>query len=169
MNPELQTLVDRIEWLEQHGRGQRWTAILALVAALAAIAVSVGLETRRAAPLEPEGGGRFSTIAANRILLRDADGRVAGGFEVDRNGTVRLVLGRTGDSSSVRLEAQRNGISHLTLQGVGGEPLAALVGSRQPGLTLGGPGLGNSSLTADDASGLLVIRDVQGRLRFRAP
>jgi hypothetical protein len=171
VNPELQTLVDRIELLERQGRGLRWTATLALLAALAAFAACVLLAGRAPHTLAPAGVGRFPAVETNRILLRDLDSRVAGGLEVDRNGTVRLVLGRAGDSSTVLLEAQRNGVAHLTLKGPDGDVLASLVGSRQPALALGtrtgqaGAALGVNS----SGAGQLVLRDVDGRMRFRAP
>ena len=164
MNPELQTLVDRIELLEHQSKGLRRTATFAVVIALATAALAY-VNGRRPALVSP-GTGQFAVIEANRIILRDSDSRVAGGMEVDKNGTARLVLGRPGASGAALLEAQANGVAHLTLKGPQGDVLATLVGSQQPALTLG------NAVALDaraDGTGEVVLRDTQGRTRFRAP
>ena len=170
MNPELQTLVDRIEALEGQGRGLRVTTFLAFLVAAAAVAAAV-LAVPKSRTLTPPSTGRFDTVEANRIVLRDLDSRAAGGLEVDRNGTIRLVLGRAGETGAALLEAQRNGISHLTLRNPDGDVVVALVGSRLPELALGkgGVGVGVRASVSESGSGSITALDANGRVRFRAP
>jgi hypothetical protein len=169
VNPELQILVERVEALERQSRSARGIAVIAVLIAIATLAATLAMPRGRS--LVPATTGRFDVIEANRILLRDPDSRPAGGMEVDRNGTIRLVLGRAGTTGGVLLEAQQNGVAHLTLKGPDGTPLAALVGSRRSELTLGNRQGGPSVAigTRDDGAGTLSAWDAQGKIRFRAP
>lgn len=169
MNPELQTVVARIELLERQSGTLKLIAALSLVVALGAAAMTWMQSNKRAVPAETV--GRFSSIEANRFILRDLDSRTAGGLEIDRNGTIRLVLGRSGESGAVVLEAQRNGIAHVTLRDAQGAVRAGLVGSDQPSFALGGkPELPAITLLANaDGSGRIEVHDARGRVRFRAP
>ena len=169
MNPELQILVERVELLERQGQSSRGIAVVAVLIAIATLAAMLAMPRGRS--LTPATTGRFDVIEANRILLRDPDSRPAGGMEVDRNGTIRLVLGRAGATGAVLLEAQQNGVAHVTLKGPDGTPLAALVGSRRSELTVGTRKGGPSVAIAarEDGAGTLSAWDAQGRIRFRAP
>lgn len=168
MNPELQTMVARIELLERQSGMFKTIAALSLVVAVGA-AVMVWLQaTRRPVPLDPV--ARFSAVEANRIILRDLESRAVGGLEVDRNGTIRLVLGRSGETGAVVLEAQKNGIAHLTLRDPEGAIRAGLVASDQPSLALGKPDAPAITLLArTDGSGRIEVHDARGKVRFRAP
>jgi len=169
VNPEMQILVERVELLERQSRSSRGIAGIAVLIAIVALAATVAMPRERS--LTPSTTGRFDVVEANRILLRDPDSRPAGGMEVDRNGTIRLVLGRSGATGAVLLEAQQNGVAHLTLKGPDGTPLAALVGSRQPELTVGQRQGGPSVTigTREDGAGTISAWDARGRIRFRAP
>jgi hypothetical protein len=109
-------------------------------------------------------------VEANRVLLRDRDGVVAGGLEVDGHGTVRLVLGRSGTSAAL-LEAQRDGIAHLRLRSPDGSVRAAVVGGDRPSVTLTPDGRQPAvALTASlGGGGSIQATDASGRVRFRAP
>ena len=111
-------------------------------------------------------------VEANRFVLRDTEGASAGGMEVDRNGTIKLVLGRGyGTTGAAFLEVQRNGAVHLTLRGIDGGVRASLLGTPTPSLTLS-PGGDRSSvalMTEADGSGSLYVTDATSRVRFRAP
>ncbi len=169
MNPELQTVVARIELIERQNGTLKLIAALSMVVALGAAVMTWIQSSRQATPTE--GVGRFSLVEANRIILRDLDSRAAGGLEVDRNGTIRLVLGRSGETAAVVLEAQRNGIAHVTLRDAQGAVRAGLVGSDQPTFALGGkpesPAI--TLLASADGSGRIEVHDARGRVRFRAP
>ena len=169
MNPELQTVVGRIEMLERQNGTLRMIAMLALLVSIGFGVMMLMQSSRKAEPADTV--GRFSSIEANRIILRDLDSRAAGGLEVDRNGTIRLVLGRTGEGGAVVVEAQRNGIAHVTLRDAQGVVRAGIVGSDQPTFALGGkpesPAI--TMLAASDGSGRIAVHDARGRVRFRAP
>jgi hypothetical protein len=169
MNPETQILVERIEALERRGRGNV-VAMLALV--LAVIALALPLLRPGATPIAgaPD-RTKASVVEANRFLLRDLEGKVAGGLEVDANGTVKLVLGRGAGEGAVFLEAQKNGISHLTLRGSNGALRAAMVGGETPSIVLSTQDKfsGVSLTTRPDGAGTIAVADAHGRPRFRAP
>jgi hypothetical protein len=169
MNPETQILVERIEALERRGRGANLTALLAIVVALAALALPL-LKPSGPKPVAPD-RIRYSVIEANRFLLRDAEGRVAGGLEVDQNGTAKLVLGRGTGEGAVFVEAQKNGIAHLTLRGANGGLRAAMVGGETPSIVLSTQDKfsGVSLTTRPDGAGTIAVADARGRPRFRAP
>ena len=175
MNPELQTLVDRIELLENEGRGWKAVALLGLILAVASIALLVFGRSRGAGPAPQatvtRARGSFDVVEANRFLLRDAGGKVAGGLEVDKEGTAKLVLGgRFGTRGAAFLQVHEGGAVDLTLRGADGGLRAALVASEAPTFSLTSDGKNpNVKLTApprDRAS--LELRDSSGRLRYRA-
>ena len=169
MNPEMQILVERVEALERQNQSARGIAVVAMLIAIATLAATIAMPRGRS--LVPATTGRLDVVEANRILLRDPDSRPAGGMEVDRNGTIRLVLGRAGATGAVLLEAQQNGVAHLTLKGLDGVALASLVGSNRPELAIGNRQGGSSVVigTREDGAGTLAAWDAQGRIRFRAP
>ena len=167
MTPELQTVIDRLELVERQNGSLRLLSLLALLVALGAIAVSFLVsnrpDTQRA---------RYSVVEANRFLLRDLEGRTAGGMEVSRGGTIRLVLGRTPQATgSAFLEVQENGVAHLTLRGPDGGVRAAVLGSSAPSVSLSPQGQRSSAalVTLGDGSGSLFLIDAMGRTRFRVP
>jgi len=167
MTPEMQMLAERIELLERQGRRHALLAQVATVAAIVAIAIPFAM---RRPPAESR--VRHSVVEANRFLVRDLDGRVAGGMEVDRRGTVKLVLGSgKSGSSSLFLEAQPNGVAHVTLRGADGGVRATLIGSNTPALSLSVGAQGSSAVlaTRPDGSGSLHLAGAAGRGRFKAP
>src|ERR1044072_3672466 len=95
MSPELQILVDRVEVLERQARN--WSRSAGLAIRLAAVAIVMSFLGWSAAGRTPASEyGRFSVVEADRFLLRDLNGKVAGGLEggPDRDG--KLVLGGRG-------------------------------------------------------------------------
>lgn len=168
MNPELQSVVDRLETVERQSRGWKLLVVVALLLASAAIAIPI--LSPAAAPVSHQ--TKFSVIEANRFLLRDRDGHVAGGLEVDRDGAIKLVLGRGyGAMGAAFMEVRPDGIVHVTLRGSDGGVRAALVGARTPSLALASEGKrpGATLRTAADGLGALLLTDATGRTRFRAP
>jgi len=167
MTQELQTVIDRLELVEGRNRMTRRWSQMAVLIAIAAVAAPFAMPKRPA-----EQRVRYSAVEANRFLLRDLEGNISGGMEVDRTGTIKLVLGSTnGKSGAAFLEVQQNGVAHLTLRGPEGDVRAALLGSSAPSLSLS-PGGERSSvalMTQPDGSGSLFLTDSQGRTRFSAP
>ena len=165
MNPELQTLVDRLELLERQNRSLKLVAALALVLALSAVALpfvrppaTVGDRTR------------FSVVEANRFLLRDLNGTIAGGLEGQPDGSLRFVLGNR-STASAHLIVPRDGPPQLTLRAPDGRVQLGLAGSDRPGVWLSPNG--HDALvslgTGEGAGGEILLRDAQGRPRFHAP
>ena len=168
MTPELQTVVDRLELVERQNRSLRGLSVVALLAAVGA-ATLAWMGTR---PGATPANFRASSIETNRLLLRDLDGRTAGGLEVDRAGTVRLVLGAAdGRSGAAFLEVRRDSLADLTLRGPDGGVRVALIGTRLPALLLAPEGSRPtvSLQTSPTGTGSLMLADEAGRLRFRAP
>jgi hypothetical protein len=167
MTVELQTVVDRLELVEKQNRTLRWWCVLAVLVALATAAASFLMPQPA-----PSSRARYSAVETNRLLLRDLQGRTVGGMEVDRSGTIRLVLGATGGSTGAAfLEVRGDSVVDFTLRGADGAVRAALVGSRTPSLLLAPEGMRPTAslLTAPDGGASIVLVDGQGRLRFRAP
>jgi len=165
MNPELQTLVDRLELLERQGRGWRLVALLALLLAATALALPYLKSTRT-------GGAtaRFGVVEANRFLVRDLDGTVAGALESRPDGSLRLMLGgRSGGSAHLVLP--RAGAPQFTLRGPDGRVRMGLDGSDHPGLWLSQDGRYSQVAlgTTPAAGGVVWVRDAEGRPRFHAP
>jgi len=167
MNAELQTVVDRLELLERQNKGWKLMSLVALVIALIAM-VWPFLAPAKA----PDARALFSVVEANRFLLRDQDGRLAGGMEVGRDHTVKLVLGGGHDHGSAAfLQVHGNGIVDLTMRGPDGGVRAALLATASPSLSLSANGR-HSALTAmaqPDGAGTLLLTDAVGGLRFHAP
>ena len=167
MNPELQTLVDRLELLERHNRGWKLTTLVALIAAAAALVLQL---QRAHVPGLGADHARYSVVEANRFLLRDLDGSVSGGLESASDGTLRLVLGNR-RTASAHLVIARDGTAQLTLRAPDGSVRAGLAGSNQPSAWLSPTG-GEPTVamrTRDDGGGEVLVRDAQGLPRFRAP
>ncbi len=166
MNGEMQTLIERIEMVERQNLMWKVTAGLALVASLAALAMPM----LKGAPVPHSDRGLFSVVEANRFLLRDHRGAVAGGIESAPDGTLRLVLGGRG-TPSAHLVVSRAGGAQLTLRAADGRVRAGVAGSDMPSVWLA-PSGGEASaalLTQQDGGGRIVVRDAAGRARFRAP
>ena len=168
MSTEYQQLIERLELAERGSRGWKMVSFLALV--IAAFALVMPWLRSQGGGATAGGRASYSVVEANRVLLRDRDGTVSGGLEVDGRGTVRLVLGRSGTSAAL-LEAQRDGTAHLRLRGPDGTVRAAVVGGDRPSVTLSPDGRQPAvTLTASPgAGGSIQATDASGRLRFRAP
>ena len=164
MNSELQTVIERLELVERQSRSWKLTAMLALVAAVAALVLPLA---QRGATAPDR--ARFSVVEANRFLLRDLNGTVAGGFESNTDGTLRMVLGsRT--TASAHLVIARDGSATLTLRSPDGQVRAGLGGAHPSVWVSPAGGAPVAALrTRDDGGGELVVRDADGRARFRAP
>jgi hypothetical protein len=167
MNPELQSVVDRLEHVERQHRSAKRLALLALLVALAAVAAPFVVPPRPAVQT-----ARHSVVEANRFLLRDLEGQIAGGMEVERQGTIKLVLGRAGGRTAAAfLEVQPGGVALLSLRGPDGGVRAAMVGSGLPSLSLSPPGPRSSAglVTMQDSSGSLFLSDARGKTRYERP
>lgn len=166
MTPELQTLVERIDRMERQNRNSKAVALAAVLVAILAAALPFLSST--SAPDR----ARFSVVEANKFVLRDADGRIAGGIETDAQGARRFVL-RSGPASGAAafVEVRREGDSHLILRGPDGRVRALVAGTTAPSVALAAPGAGTgvALLTQSDGTGSILISDGEGRPRFRAP
>ena len=169
MTPELQSVLDRLEHVERQARGWKLLVVVAILLGAASSAVPI-LMPVTAAPARDR--IQASVVEANRFVLRDLDGKAAGGMEVKADGTIRVVLGSGfGTMGAAFLEVQRDGIVHLTLRGPDGTVRASLLATRTPSLALSATGQtsGATLMTMDDGSGALYLKDCGGRTRFRAP
>ena len=172
MNPELQTVVDRLELVERQARGWKMLAVLALFVALAALVLPWTRPSATVVTPVASDRARYRVVEAQRFLLRDLDGRAAGGMEATADGALRLVLGSGyGPTGAAFLEVQKNGIVHLTMRGPDGSVRAALIGSHAPSLALSSQGQHSGAVLASraDGAGALTLIDDLGRTRFRAP
>jgi len=168
MTPELQAVMDRLDHLERQARGWKLLVAVAILLAAASIAFPILRPTR--AVTAPSDHARYSVVEANRFVLRDALGEVAGGMEVKPDGTIRFVLGNA-TTAAAFLEVQRNDVGRLTLRGREGEVRAALVATPTPSMTLSTTGgmAGIALTTAANGAGQLALKDGTGRTRFHAP
>jgi hypothetical protein len=167
VNPELQTVVDRLELVERQSRGWKLTALVALLAACASLVLQ--LQRSRVPGLGAD-HARYSVVEANRFLLRDLDGSVAGGLESSSDGSLRLVLGNR-RTASAHLVVAREGNVQLTLRAPDGGVRAGIAGSDQPSVWIAPTG-GEATAalrTRDDGGGEVLVRDARGQGRFRAP
>ena len=169
MSAELQSVLDRLELVEQ--QAQRWRLLVnvALLAAVVAIAMPF---LKPSAPAPTGEIVKASVIEANRFVLRDLSGRPAGGMEVKPDGMIRLVLGGSrGTTGAAFLEVQRDGLVHLTLRGPDGSVRAVLLAAQTSSLTLSTPALssGATLIALEDGSGAIALKNEIGRTRFRAP
>jgi hypothetical protein len=164
MNPELQTVLDRLELVERQSLGWKLITVLALAVAVAAVAAPFV----RARPPALE-HARFSVVEANRIQLRGPDGSIAAELAASpETGSVWFLLGRraTGCAQLVVL----NGQPSLTMADSKGRMQIALDGSENPGLYLKPGNVSGVTLRADATKGGEIwVRDGQGRPRFHAP
>ena len=167
MTPELQSVVDRLELVERQNRGLKLWSLAAMLVAIAALAAPF-LVPKQAS----QDRVRYSVVEANRFLLRDPGGNIAGGMEVEPQGTIKLVLGSSsGNSGAAFLEVHPAGVVDLTLRGPDGRVRAALLGTPNPSLSLSTHGERSSValMTRGDGTGLLLLSDAEGKALFRAP
>ena len=168
MNFELQSVIDRMEVMEQENRAWKLLVFVSMLLAAVAIAFQV-----LSSPVAPRGTQKkVSTVEASRFLLRDAAGRVAGGLEVAGDGAVKLVLGGAfGSMGAAFMEVRPDGIAHVILRAPDGSVRAALLGSETPSLALASKGYPNGAVlrTAENGQGSLMLKDAAGRSRFSAP
>ncbi len=169
MSAELQGVLDRLELVEQQAQRWRLLVYVAILAALVAIAVPF---VKPASPAPALEAVQASVVEANRFVLRDLNGRPAGGMEVKPDGMIRLVLGgSSGTTGAAFLEVQKDGLVHLTLRGPDGSVRAALLAAQTSSLTLSTPAMssGATLIALEDGSGALTLKDEIGRTRFHAP
>jgi hypothetical protein len=168
MNVELQSVVDRLEVMEQESRAWKLLAFVSLL--LAAVAISFQI---LGSPVAPRGTqNKFSTVEASRFLLRDPAGRLAGGLEVTGDGAVKLVLGgRYGSMGAAFMEVRPDGITNVTLRGPDGRVRASLLGANTPSLALASKGFSDGAVlrSAENGQGSLMLKDAAGRSRTRFP
>ena len=165
MNVELQSVVDRLEVLEQQARA--WKLLVFVSMLLAAVAISFQIIGSPGATRGTQ--NKLSTVEASRFLLRDSAGRLAGGLETAGDGAVRLVLGGYGSMGAAFMEVRPDGITQVTLRGPDGGVRAALLGANTPSLALASKGFPNGVVvrTAENGQGSLMLKDSAGRARFR--
>jgi hypothetical protein len=167
MTPELQSVVDRLELVERQNRGLKVAALAAALLAIVALAAPF-LVPKPAR----EDRARYSVVEANRFLLRDPGGNIAGGMEVEPQGTIKLVLGSSsGNTGAAFLEVHPAGVVDLTLRGPDGRVRAAVLGTPNPSFSLSARGDRSSValMTRSDGTGLITLSDGEGRTLFRAP
>jgi len=167
MSFELRSVVDRLEIMEQESR--KWKILVFVCMLLAAVAIS--FQIIKSPNVPPGTQNKFSTVEANRFLLRDSAGRLAGGLEVAGDGAVRLVLGRADGSMGAAFMEVRpgpDGITNVTLRGPDGGVRAALLGADTPSLALASKGFANGAVvrTAENGQGSLMLKDAVGQSHF---
>jgi hypothetical protein len=170
MNADLESVLIRLETVERQARA--WKLLVAAAIVLAAAAIAAPLLISRPMSLGAPATGKFAVVEARRFLLRDTDGTLAGGMEIGGDGGLKLVLGRGyGTMGAAFLEVQGDGNAHLTLRGPDGGVRASLLATKRPVLVLSPEGqpAGASLRVNEDGSGLLLLTDRSGRVRFRAP
>jgi hypothetical protein len=165
MTPELQSVLDRLEEVERRNRGPRFIAMAAMLLSLAALAAVAARVVSPASAPTPAPSG---VVEATRLLLKDADGHVRGGMEVDRSGVVKLVVGsQDGRSGAALLLAEPNGTVQLQLRSPTGVVRVALNGTSEPSVTLTSDDSRSSAalLTRTGSPGQLLLSDRDGVLR----
>jgi hypothetical protein len=162
MTPELQAALDRLDHVERQARGWKLLVVVAILIAAASIALPILRPRSAITPASDR--ARYSVVEANRFVLRDPDGEVAGGMEVRPDSTIRFVLGNA-KTAAAFLEVQRNGIGHLTLCGPEGDIRAALLATRTPSMILSATGgvSGVALTTTANGGGRLALQDGTGR------
>ena len=168
MNFELQSLVDRLEVMEQQARA--WKLLVFVSMLLAAVAITFQIIGSPGASRGTQ--NKFTTVEASKFLLRDPAGRVAGGLEVAGDGVVKLVLGGGyGSMGAAFMEVRADGIAQVILRGPDGNVRAALLGANTPSLALATKGFNNGAVlrTAENGQGSLMLKDAAGRPRYRSP
>ena len=168
MNFELQSVIDRLEVMEQQSRAWKLLVFVSMLLA----AVAIGFQVLGSPGAQRGTQKKFSTVEASRFLLRDAAGRVAGGLEVTGDGAVKLVLGGAYSSMGAAfMEVRPDGIAHVILRAPDGSVRAALLGAETPSLALASKGYPNGAVlrTAENGQGSLMLKDAAGRSRYSAP
>jgi hypothetical protein len=168
MTTELQAVIDRLDHVERQARGWKLLVVVAILIAAASIALPILYPMTAITPSSNR--ARYSVVEANRFLLRDADGVLAGGMEVRPDGTIRFVLGNR-TTAAAFLEVQRNGVGQLTLRGPDGDVRAALLATETPSMILSATrGVSGAAITTTaNGAGQVALKDGTGRTRFRAP
>jgi len=168
MTTEFQAVIDRLDHVERQARGWKLLVVVAILIAAASIALPILRPMSATTPSSDH--ARYSVVEANRFVLRDPGGVVAGGMEVRPDGTIRFVLGN-GTTAAAFLEVQRNGVGHLTLRGPEGDVRAALLATQTPSMILSATGgvSGVALTTTANGAGQVALKDGTGRTRFRAP
>ena len=169
MTPELQSVLDRLEEVERHRRGQTKLTVLAMLLSVAV--ATFAFVARMLPPLPataPSATRAAGVVEGTRFLLRGPDGTVRGGMEVERDGTVKLAIGnQDGRTGAAVLLAQPTGLVQLQLRSPNGLVRGALNGGVEPSLTLTSDDGGSSAalLTKTGSRGQLFLSDRSGVLR----
>jgi len=168
MTTELQAVIDRLDHVERQARG--WKLLVVVSTLIAAVSIAVPILRPMPTIIPSSDRARYTVVEANRFVLRDPGGSVAGGMEVKPDGTIRFVLGN-GTTAAAFLEVQRNGYGHFTLSGPEGGVRAALLATQTPSIILSAAGSasGVALTTTANGAGHVALRDANGRTRFRAP
>jgi len=168
MTPELQAVIDRLDHVERQARG--WKLLVFVAILISAVAVTVPILQHSTTMTSRPGNARHSVVEANRFVLRDSHGQVAGGMEVKPNGTIRFVLGND-KTAAAFLEVQQNGVGQLAISGPDGDVRAALLATQTPSMILSSSGgvSGVALTTSANGAGHVSLKDGRGRTRFRAP
>lgn len=167
MTPELQSVLDRLEEVERHRRGQKTLTLLAMLISIAVAAFTFGarLIPPPPAPVAARGPG---VVEGTRFLLKGPDGTVRGGMEVEADGTVKLAIGnQDGRTGAAVLLAQPTGLVQLQMRSPSGLVRSALNGGIEPSFTLTSDDGSSSAalLTKAGSPGQLFVSDRSGTLR----
>jgi hypothetical protein len=165
MTPELQSVLDRLDEAERRSRRLGSLALLGVLLSLTALgfAIAAQLSPPPAAP-----AGAAGVVEGTRFLLRDPGGKVRGGMEVERDGTVKLALGpQDGQSGAAVILAQPTGLVQIQLRSPTGVVRAALNGGVEPSLTLTSDDAVSSAalVTKSNGPGQLLLSDRAGTIR----
>ena len=167
MTPELQSVLDRLDEVERKRRGQRELSILAILLSIAvgAYAFMTKLIATPPATVAPATGG---IVEATRFLLRGPDGKVKGGMEVEKDGTVKLAVGsQDGQLGAAVILAQPTGLVQVQLRSPNGVVRGAINGGMEPSLLLtSDDGASSAALVTKAGSpGQVLLSDRSGTLR----
>ena len=162
MTPELQSVLDRLDDAERRNRGLQALSVIAML-----LSVTVGAYAYLTTLARPAPRATPGVVEATRFLLRDETGTVRGGLEVERGGTVKLVVGnQDGHMGAAVILAQPTGLVQVQLRSPSGVVRGALNGGIEPSLVLTSDDGASSAalLTKSGSRGQLLLSDRTGQL-----